>query len=1045
MNESVLNALMQLFALIANENNSNISARGKQIVASYLAQHIGEEHSREYLKLFEDYFTFYKQELSEADSTITVVTDGTMVATQASKICSHITKSLHKTERIVVFLRLLEFINVDGIITTQEEHFVHIVAQCFNIGTRELENIFQFVVSPFKNSISRNQLLVISDSEELQIEELEGLWVETNRPREEERKLIVRPNLQGSIFILKLDTINQFLLRYFGTGEVSVGNRAIISGVTYIIDTGTIIKIIGNEPIYFREIESQLFAQAGSNSIIFCAENLSFRFKGSQNGIKQFSFWEESGQVIGVMGGSGVGKSTLLNLLNGKIEPQTGKVLINGYDVHRERFRLEGVIGFVPQDDLLFEDLSVYQNLYYNAKLSFSNFSEYKLRETVEHILRDFDLEDIRDLKVGDPLNKSISGGQRKRLNIALELMREPSVLMVDEPTSGLSSQDSVMVMELLKDQARKGKLVIANIHQPSSRIFKMLDKLWIFDKGGYPIYQGNPLDAIVYFKRMNTQVNASETECPYCGNVNPEQILEIIESKEVDKDGRYTRKRRKTAENWHELYKEHIQPRIKLKESKRIIPKNYFNIPNIEVQMQIFFLRTLLAKLSNKQYLIINLLEAPVLAFILGYFTKYAAGNTYIFSENRNLPAFLLMSVVVALFLGLTVSAEEIIKDRKILERESFLNLSRFSYLNSKILFLFGVSAIQMALFVLVGSYILQIKGMLLVYWLVLFTTSCFANIIGLNISSGLNSVVAIYILIPLILVPQLLLSGTIVPFDYLHRKLTDKVYVPLVGDMMVSRWAYEALAVEQFRDNKFEKVFFPYEQVISTAAYNTNYLIPKLQNMLEDAMRSKESGVSTAAINNRLLIVKNEMVALQNESGKPPFEYLGKMDVAGFASDVFEEATGYLYFIKKYYFDKADSANHQKDSIYRGLVDRLGADAVVKLRQDYYNKALADYVLNTQEMDKMIERPTQIVRKKDPIFMMPTMNWGRAQFYAPMKKFNGQYVDTLWFNLAFIWVINLFFAVTLQFDVLRKIITYFNNIRIRKSQQEKAADRSA
>jgi len=1038
MNESVLNALMQLFALIAHENNSNISVKGKQVVVSYLSQHIGDEHAKEYIKLFEDYFTFYKKELSDGGPSAIEMVDGSMVATQASKICSHITKSLHKTERIVVFLRLLEFINVDRIITIQEEHFVHIVAQCFNIGTKEFENIFQFVVSHFKNSISRNQLLIISDSEELQIEELEGLWVETNRPREDERKLIVRPNLQGSIFILKLDTINQFLLRYFGTGEVYVANKPIISGVTHIIDTGTIIKIPENEPIYFREIESQLFAHAGSNSIIFCAENLSFRFKGSLNGIKSFSFWEESGQVIGVMGGSGVGKSTLLNLLNGKIAPNSGRVLINGYDVHRERFRLEGVIGFVPQDDLLFEELTVYQNLYYNAKLSFSNFSEYKLRETVEHILRDFDLEDIRDLKVGDPLNKSISGGQRKRLNIALELMREPSVLMVDEPTSGLSSQDSVMVMELLKDQARKGKLVIANIHQPSSRIFKMLDKLWIFDKGGYPIYQGNPLDAIVYFKRMNTQVNATEIECPYCGNVHPEQILEIIESKEVDKDGRYTRKRRKTAEVWHELYKEHIQPRIKSKEWKRIIPKNYFNIPNIEVQMQIFFLRTLLAKFSNKQYLIINLLEAPVLAFVLGYFTKYSIGNTYIFSDNRNLPAFLLMSVVVALFLGLTVSAEEIIKDRKILERESFLNLSRFSYLNSKILFLFGVSAIQMALFVLVGSYILQIKGMLLVYWLVLFTTSCFANIIGLNISSGLNSVVAIYILIPLILVPQLLLSGTIVPFDYLHRKLTDKVYVPLVGDLMVSRWAYEALAVEQFRDNKFEKAFFPYEQVISTAAYNTSYLIPKLQNKLEEAIRFKESGVSADLINSRLLVVKNEMVALQHESGKPPFEYLGKMDETGFDSDIFEEATGYLYFIKKYYLEKSDTATHQKDSIYRRMVDVLGLDAVNNLRKDYYNKALADYVLSTLEVDKMIERPTQIVRKKDPVFMMPTMNWGRAQFYAPMKKFNSQYIDTLWFNLAFIWVLNLFFAVTLQFDVLRKIITYFDGIRTRKSERK-------
>jgi amino acid transporter len=157
-------------------------------------------------------------------------------------------------------------------------------------------------------------------------------------------------------------------------------------------------------------------------------------------------------------------------------------------------------------------------------------------------------------------------------------------------------------------------------------------------------------------------------------------------------------------------------------------------------------------------------------------------------------------MAVVVALFLGLSISAEEIIKDRKHLKRESFLGLSRNSYLHSKISLLFLISAIQMITFVLIGNFILEIKGMTFHYWLILFTTSCFANMLGLNISSALNSVITIYILIPFILVPELLFSGVIVRYDKLHKSIANPEYVPVIGDIMTSRWAYEALMVHQF-----------------------------------------------------------------------------------------------------------------------------------------------------------------------------------------------------------------------------------------------------
>ena len=543
-----------------------------------------------------------------------------------------------------------------------------------------------------------------------------------------------------------------------------------------------------------------------------------FRFKNSDNGIQDFNFYEEFGQLVGIMGGSGVGKSTLLNVLNGNLKPMMGEVLINGYNLYDEgdKKELKGVIGYVPQDDLLIEELTVCQNLYYNARLCLNNFTEQKIGEVVNNILDDLDLREIRDLKVGNPLNKVISGGQRKRVNIALELIREPSILFIDEPTSGLSSVDSEVVMNLLKEQTFKGKLIIVNIHQPSSDLYKMFDKVIILDKGGYQIYYGNPGEAIIYFKSMSHHVNPDEDQCTKCGNVNPDQVLHIIEAKVLNENGKLTRTRKVSPKEWFEMFREKINQNNETIPLKEKIPQNYYSIPGLFKQLKIFFQRDLLSKLANRQYMLISLLEAPLLAFILGFFTKYIRGlsdrpDEYIFENNENLPAYLFMSVVVALFIGMIGSSEQIIRDRKILTRESFLNLSRFSYLNSKILIMFILSAIQTISYVLIGNMILGIKGMTLSYWLILFSTSCFANMTGLNISSGFNSVITIYILIPFLLIPQLLLGGIIVKFDKLHKSLTSYEYVPLIGDLMASRWAYEALVVEQFKYNKYERYFFP------------------------------------------------------------------------------------------------------------------------------------------------------------------------------------------------------------------------------------------
>ena len=372
--------------------------------------------------------------------------------------------------------------------------------------------------------------------------------------------------------------------------------------------------------------------------------------------------------------------------------------------------------------------------------------------------------------------------------------------MFVDEPTSGLSSRDSENIMDLLKELALKGKLVFVVIHQPSSDIFKMFDKLMILDVGGYPIYYGNPVDSVIYFKTLVNHANSDESECVVCGNVNPEQVFNIIESKVLDEFGNITQNRKISAKEWNESYKNKIEKKVEDISNVLEMPQSRFKVPSKLKQFKVFVTRDVLSKLTNTQYLLINFLEAPILAFILAVLVKYFNTDLsnkvgYVFRENENLPAYVFMAVVVALFIGLTVSAEEIIRDRKIQKRESFLNLSKGSYLWSKITIMFVLSAIQTFLFVMVGNSVLEIKGMYSEYWLVLFSSSCFANMLGLNISASFNSAVTIYILIPFLIIPQLLLSGVIVKFDKLNPSISSQNFVPFTGEVMTSRWAFEAV----------------------------------------------------------------------------------------------------------------------------------------------------------------------------------------------------------------------------------------------------------
>jgi ABC transport system ATP-binding/permease protein len=612
MSESVLNALLQLFALVGDiRDDTVVTGREKNIVRLFLLKHLSNEQVERYMKLLEEYLGTYIAENIEKGSK----RDRKRISLNAMRIlsiCEKINLELEQRQKVYVMVRLIDYIAHGSEVTETELDFLQTVSSAFNIPFAEYESMKWFIMD------GKGEL-----------EGIHGLIVADSRKDPGSPHHFFNENLKGRIMFLNIRSTNTWIIKYEGDEVLYLNGQNIQDGEIYIFDTGSSIRGSGIRSIYYSEIAGYLSA-ASQRLAVLQAEDVNFRFRNSDNGVHDLTFEGRSGELVGIIGGSGVGKSTTLGILSGTLRPQKGRIFVNGYDLYNEeeKEKLRGVIGFVPQDDLLIEELTVYQNLYYNARLCLGNLPEEKLEETVDRILNDLDLLPARDLKVGNPLDKVISGGQRKRINIALELMREPTILFVDEPTSGLSSVDSEMVMSLLKDLTFRGKLVIVNIHQPSSDIYKMFDRIMIIDRGGYQVFCGNPTEAIVYFKVQTNHANPDEDQCPRCGNVEPDQILQIIESKVLDEHGKPTRTRKILPSEWAERYKAFFPFYKMVTGEKHQLPVNHFSIPGKFSQTVIFFTRDLLSKLANTQYIAISLLGPPLLALLLSYFIRTPAGE---------------------------------------------------------------------------------------------------------------------------------------------------------------------------------------------------------------------------------------------------------------------------------------------------------------------------------------------------------------------------------------------------------------------------------
>jgi ABC-type multidrug transport system ATPase subunit len=944
MTDIILSSFLSLFALFGKEEQVDKS-RAVEMLVSYLRHHFGIRNIDLYLDLYNDMREAYE------------MTDGLDASDTTASICSTLHGKIQPREEALLLLRIMEFCGNKG---DSLHGIFRTMADKFEVSDEQVQDFIDFV-----NNKSTSHVL---------LHHLEGF--------------------KGVLKTLLDPTTGLLLFTYMGDDTVLLNDVPVLAGSYQVWLQSSVLKAQNSgRPVYYSTILAghnrvNGVADEHQQAVEFCGRDINFRFPNSDNGMHDLSFTLRSGELLAIMGGSGTGKTTLLSILNGSLVPQEGSITINGHSITEPKAK--SLIGFVPQDDLLIEELTVYQNLWYTAKLCFEGMADDELDRRVMKTLKDLGLDAAKDLKVGSAINKYISGGQRKRLNIALELIREPAVLFLDEPTSGLSSADTEKVVNLLKEQTFKGKLIVVNIHQPSSDVYKLFDRLWLLDRGGYPVFDGNPIDAITYFKEAANYADAETSACPTCGNVNPEIVLNIIDEKALNNSGEVSDERKMTPQEWHELYLKRREERGEDKEvTVSDVPPSDQKKPGKLKQFAIFLRRNFRTKITNVQYLCITLLEAPVLAVVCALLTRYAPPEGYSVMENKNLVSYFFMAVIVATFIGMSGSAEEIIKDRALLKREKFLNLSYGSYIWSKIVFMAGVSLLQTLLFIVIGNYIMGIEGMFGVWWLILFVTALLSSLMGLLLSQCLNSVVAIYISIPILLIPQILLCGLVVSFSDLTPKSTTG-NVPLVGDVIPTRWAYEALAVTSFTDNEYEAPYFAVDKEKNECLfYNMAYLY-ELQSQLEtlndERVKGKPVNPQHMEVIRINLPVVTEFCQLKPYQGDSSYTSL----------------SAYMDEAEKVLSKRCNELTLQRDAMVSKQLQREGKEAVLALKRAHTNKKLEDCVTGADQSRMVDVVDGYLVPRTGIIYLTPRNKMGRAPFYSSEKILGEWHVKTLWFNMA-------------------------------------------
>ena len=558
-------------------------------------------------------------------------------------------------------------------------------------------------------------------------------------------------------------------------------------------------------------------------------EDLKHSFGGSGLALDNLSFEVSRGEMLCIIGPSGSGKSTLLATLSGQLKPESGRIRLNGMNLYANRRRLAPWIAYMPQEEALNPQLTVREHLRHASTIRRPHLAPPEHERRVDVILAELGLQPLARRRVGSPGEKTISGGERSRLNLGLDLGSAAEVFLFDEPISGLSSKDSEHVVRTLRTLARD-KILVASLHRPGAQVLELFDKVLLLDTGGRLAFFGTPAEMIDYFRKACLELKICHPAAREKATAGADFVFDVLETplQPIGGGQNPVAARRFPASFWQERYESlalvdavragtaipsHIDSVPKSLDSMPVPKPRWPTLREVAPLWATHFQRSLLSKLRNRGTLYSTFIEAPLLALLIGITLRSSPEGAYKFATALHIPAYLFLSATVAMFLGLTNSATEILRDRATLRRERNCHPFGGLYVSAKFTALSLVAAAQCLAYLLVGNALVEVRGLLLEHWFWMTATACTGSAMALLISALVRSERAALTSVPLLLVPQMLLAGALVPFAEMNRALFEEIEInrdrggtPVPSAFMPLRYSYEASIVTQSTRNPFD-----------------------------------------------------------------------------------------------------------------------------------------------------------------------------------------------------------------------------------------------
>lgn len=890
MTIKIFSAITRLFAIAVNKQRESNEEIMHATFEEYLHQNIEDKYIPEFLDLFKKSLLEYSSLNSAKKLSLNSV--------RLLKACNSIVNELSEYDSKLVFYSLYVLITRAGNLSNSIS-FLEVIAQIFRIDHATFKCIIEF---------HEDSNLVDSFS--------------------------ITENKATLAYYISIDQ-DVVLLEVVRNNSLNINNIYADVGI-YLLDKNSVVSTSTGLKYYLGDFEKDKFSSHEDRFKLYI-NALSLTIKNKQI-LKSVSFEAQSGELIGILGKSGSGKTSLLRGISIDLQEGGSKtILAQGSKTN------EPIVTYLNQENEFIPYFTVLEHL--EQRVEFLQTNKSIVNKVLSSVQLDKDSAKIAIRS--NNRNGDLSGGQKKRLSIALDLLANPDIMLLDEPTSGLASNDSFQLVNLLKSISSQNKIVLATIHQPDFDSFMLFDKILIIDEGGYSIYFGRPDLASDYFRN---EVEFIDKASMLENDRNPGVIFNQIEDSVYDIKLQ-KEKRRVLPEEWYEMYLRTIQPKNRTEPRGSEKKKNERNFSIVSIWNYLKF--NFKIDIKNRARFILLMLIPLMIGVSFSFLSRYSLGSEYSYFYNPNIAQWLLLMIITSMFIGLVNSGHEFILLRKYHQSENYIINRRQSFFLSKIIKYGIVSVIQTLLIVVPSIIILELRINVVNLFVVLWLINNLGSLLGLVISYVFKNLTTVYLIIPLLIIPQLLLSGSIIKFSEFNKTLSKDGNVPIVARMSPTYIAMEALILDFALYSDFQTNQYHSKVLFFEAVYYTDYFLPALDDFSNDEA---------------LVVLKSE---IEQNTNFPRIENL-----------ILEDA---IPNISLYYTSQEREATKELDRINDSLYDSKYEVAL------YNNKQIIEWIDYLSANKPIIIKSNSISRNFQNLYIPSYYNSGDKLQFSGVSKFYG------------------------------------------------------